>query len=78
MSEKLYKVEVDCSTGLETRTELTPEEVTEHEIMQQESQDKAAIIEAAAQDKADAKASGIEKLSALGLSDAEIAAITGA
>jgi hypothetical protein len=76
MSEIITKLVIDCSTGIETVVPLSPEELAQREL------DAAAALEAkAAQDaeiaaKAEAKASAIAKLAAIGLSDAEIAAIT--
>jgi hypothetical protein len=69
------KIIVDCSTGVTTEVELTAAEIAERETMAaeyavqkaQEDADKAAA-EAA-------KASANSKLKALGLTDAEIAAL---
>ena len=69
------KVIVDCSTGVSTEVELT-----DAEVAQREADAAAYAVEQAARDaetaaKAAAKASGEAKLKALGLSDAEIAAL---
>ena len=70
------KLIVDCSTGVTTEVELTAGEIAEREAMAaeyatqkaQEDKDKAAA-EAA-------KVSANAKLKALGLTDAEISALT--
>jgi hypothetical protein len=69
------KVIVDCSTGITTEVELT-----DAEVAQQEADAAAYAVEQAARDaaaaaKAAAKASANAKLKALGLTDAEIAAL---
>jgi hypothetical protein len=72
------KIIVDCSTGITTEVELTAEEIAERETMAaeyavqkaQEDADKAALSAA--------KQAAQDKLKALGLTDLEIAAITGA
>jgi broad specificity phosphatase PhoE len=72
------KLIVDCSTGITTEVELTAEEIAEREAMAaeyavqkaQEDADKAALSAA--------KQTAQDKLKALGLTDLEIAAITGA
>lgn len=78
MSDTLTKIVVDCSTG---ETEVLP--LTAEEIAQREA-DAAAYAERKAQEDAEAaalsaaKQAGQDKLKALGLTDLEIAAITGA
>ena len=57
------KLVVDCSTGVVTEVELTAEEIAERE--------------AAELAKAEAKASALGKLAALGLTEDEITAIVG-
>ena len=72
------KIVVDCSTGEVQEIALTAEEIAEREAMAaeyaaqkaQEDADKAALSAA--------KQAGQDKLKALGLTDLEIAAITGA
>ena len=77
MSEQLTKIVVDCATGKQTILPLTPAEIA------QRDQDAAAAAEAQAQREAEeavtaaSKQSAQEKLKELGLTDAEIAAITG-
>lgn len=77
MSENLTKIVVDCKTGKQTILPLTPAEIA------QRDQDAAAAAEAQARKEAEdaaqaaAKQSAQEKLKSLGLTDTEIAAITG-
>ena len=75
MTEVATKIIVDCSTG-----EQRIEPLTEAELLQRETDAAAyaaqqAIQEAEEAAKATAKASAEAKLKALGLSDAEIAAL---
>jgi hypothetical protein len=70
------KIIVDCSTGVTTEVELTAAEIAEREVMAAEYATQEAAKDAAVAAKAAAKASGETKLKALGLSDAEIAALT--
>jgi hypothetical protein len=70
------RIEVDCSTGIESIIELT-----DAEIAQMEADAAAAVIrkaeeDAAAQAAADAKASAQAKLAALGLTADEISALS--
>ena len=81
MSEIPVKIVVDLSQPKGQRESIIP--LTTEEIEQRALDSQAAEVQLLEQAKldqavADAKASGIQKLSALGLSDAEIAAITGA
>lgn len=78
MTDTPTKVIVDCSTGEQTIVPLTAEEIAEREASQKIWQAKQAEIEAEAQAKAEAKASALAKLTALGLSEEEAAAIAGA
>lgn len=71
------KLVVDCSTGITTEVELTPEEVAQREadaLAWAEAEEVRVAAEAA---KASAKASAESKLKALGLTDAEISALIG-
>lgn len=76
MSDTPIKIEVNCATGEVTETPLTAEEIAQREV------DAAAFAVAEAEREAveaaaaDAKASAQAKLSALGLSAEEIAALT--
>lgn len=78
MTETLTKVIVDCSTGEQTVVPLTAEEIADLEAMRTAEEERRAAAEAEAQAKAAAKQSAQDKLKELGLSDIEIAAITGA
>jgi Holliday junction resolvasome RuvABC DNA-binding subunit len=76
MSEIITKLVVNCETGEQTVVPLTAEELAQREV------DAAAALEAkAAQDaeiaaKAAAKADAIAALVALGLTEAQVAALT--
>jgi hypothetical protein len=75
MTETLNKIVVDCSTGEQTIVPLTAEEIAQRELDAQAYAAQQAIQEAEEAAKATAKASAESKLKALGLSDAEIAAL---
>jgi hypothetical protein len=75
MTETLNKIVVDCATGEQTIVPLTPEEIAQRELDAQAYAAQQAIQEAEEAAKATAKASAEAKLKALGLSDAEIAAL---
>ncbi len=71
------RIEIDCSTGIESIIELTDDEVAEMEL-------EAGLAAQAEQDrltaealKAAAAASAVSKLEALGLTADEIAALRG-
>jgi hypothetical protein len=68
MSDKLTALEVNALTGEEVIRELTADEIAEREQI-----DKAMKAELEA--RADAKASALAKLAALGLTEEEIAAL---
>jgi hypothetical protein len=74
-TEVLQKIVVDCSTGEQTIVPLTAEEIAQRELDAQAYAAQKAIEEAEEAAKAEAKASAEAKLKALGLSDAEIAAL---
>jgi len=76
MTEVLNKILVNCETGEQTVVPLTAEEIAQREADAAAYAEAKAIQDAEAQAKAEAKASAIAKLAAIGLSDAEIAAIT--
>ena len=76
MSEVITKLVVNCDTGEQTIVPLTAEELAQREADAIAYAEAKAIQDAADAAKATAKASAISKLSALGLSDAEIAALT--
>jgi len=71
----LTKLVVDCSTGVTTEVEFTPEETIEYEIKQAEynAWKEQQALEAEA--KAEAKASALAKLTALGLTEEEAQAL---
>jgi hypothetical protein len=70
------KLIVDCSTGITTEVELTAEEIAEREAMAAEYAVQKAQEEAAKAAVEAAKASANSKLKALGLTDAEISALS--
>lgn len=72
---KPMRLEVNCSTGEEAYIELTDTEIAELEVKAVEAAERKAAAEAEAQAKANAKASALDKLTALGLTEAEAAAI---
>lgn len=78
MTETLTKVIVDCSTGEQSVVPLTADEIAQLEAERAAAEEQRAAAEAEAQAKAAAKQSAQDKLKELGLSDIEIAAITGA
>ena len=70
------RIEVDCSTGIETIIELTDAEIAQMEADRVAAEARKAEEDAAAQAAAEAKASGQAKLAALGLTADEIAALS--
>jgi transposase len=70
------KIIVDCSTGITTEVELTAEEIAEREAMAAEYAVQKAQEDAAKAAAEAAKASANSKLKALGLTDAEISALS--
>ena len=71
-------IEIDAVTGEAIERDFTPEELAQREADQAAAAAAQAAAEAEAQAKADAKASALAKLAALGLTEAEAAAIVGA
>lgn len=69
------KIQVDCTTGVQTVVELTDEEIQEQANFEALRQSEIEIKEAAAVAKAAAKVSAEAKLAALGLTPEEIAAL---
>lgn len=74
--EKMTRIEVDCSTGIETIIELTDAEIAQMEadaaaFAAQKAEEDAALAAAEA-----AKASAQAKLATLGLTADEIAALS--
>ena len=78
MSETLIAVEVDALTGVVTERPLTAEEIAEREAMAAEAEAQRIAREAEQTAKEEAKASGLAKLQALGLTEAEANALLGA
>lgn len=78
MSETLIAVEVDALTGVVTERPLTAEEIAEREAMSAEAEAQRIAREAEQTAKEEAKASGLAKLQALGLTEAEANALLGA
>jgi hypothetical protein len=76
MTEILTKLVVDCSTGIATEVPLTAEELAQRETDRLAYEAQEATRLAAEEAKETARASANAKLKALGLTDAEIAAIT--
>ena len=76
MTDTPTKVIVDCSTGESTIVPLTTEELAQRETDRLAYEAQEATRLAAEEAKETAKASANAKLKALGLTDAEIAAIT--
>jgi hypothetical protein len=74
-TETLKKIVVDCSTGIQTEVDLTPEEIAQRELDAQAYAAQQAIQEAEEAAKAEAKASAESKLAALGLTAEEVSAI---
>jgi hypothetical protein len=70
------RIEIDCSTGVESIIELTDAEIAQMEADAQAATTRKAEEDAAAQAAADAKASAQAKLTALGLTADEIAALS--
>ncbi len=71
------KLVINCETGEREIIPLTEEEIAERELMQLQAIAEQEQREADQAAKEAAKASAISKLAALGLSDAEIAALVG-
>ena len=70
------KVVVDCATGESTTVPLTEAELAQREIDRVASEAEQAEREAAEQAQEALKASANAKLLALGLTEAEVAALT--
>jgi len=76
MTETLTKVIVDCSTGESTIVPLTAEEIAQRETDRLAWEAQEADRKAAEETKANLKASANAKLLALGLTEAEVNALT--
>ena len=75
-STRPTRIEVNCETGVETIHELTDAEIAQMEADRVAAEARKAEEDAAAQAVANAKASAQAKLSALGLTADEIAALS--
>ena len=75
MAETLTKVVVNCETGVQEILPLTAEEIADRETAAAAFAIEQAEREAAATAAAEAKASGIAKLLALGLTEDEANAL---
>ena len=76
MSDTPKVIEIDCTTGISTERDMTADEIANMEAMRAESEARRAAEEAEAAAKAELKASAEAKLTALGLTPEEIAALT--
>jgi hypothetical protein len=76
MTEVITKLVVDCSTGIATEVPLTAEELAQRETDRLAYEAQKAARLAAEEAKEALKASANAKLTALGLTADEIAAIT--
>ena len=70
------RIEINCTTGVESIIELTDAEIAQMEADRVAAEARKAEEDAAAQALADAKASAQAKLAALGLTADEIAALS--
>ena len=68
---KLLAIEVDAQTGLVSEREFTAEDVSAQKSIQEEFEAVKSAIDA----RTEARASGLAKLAALGLTEEEIAAL---
>ena len=75
MSETLTKIVVNCETGVQEIIPLTVEEIADRETAAAAYAAQKAIDDAAATAAAEAKASGLAKLLALGLTEDEANAL---
>jgi DNA-binding transcriptional regulator YhcF (GntR family) len=75
MTDRPTKLIVNCETGERTVVELTDEEIAEREAMALQAEQDRLAREAEETAKAEAKASALSKLTALGLTEAEITAL---
>lgn len=74
----MNRIEFDLTTGEQKVIELTDEEIAQAQAQHAQWEAERAQIEIAKQAEAVAKASAISKLAALGLTQDEIKALTGA
>jgi len=76
MTEVLKKIVVNCETGEQTEVPLTAEEIAQREADAAAYAEQQAIAEAEAAQIASDKADAIAALVALGLTEAQIAALS--
>jgi len=69
-------IEIDCSTGISTERDMTEAELAAQAAMQAAAEEQRAAEDAAKAELEAAKASATAKLSALGLTAEEIAALS--
>ena len=69
------KIEVNCTTGVQSVIELTDAEIAQMEIDRASAEADRAAREAEAEAKAAARASAIAKLAALGLTAEEVSSL---
>jgi len=72
----MKKLIINAATGAQEYVDLTPAEIAELDQLAKQAETDRKARETEAQEKADAKLAAQAKLQALGLSGAEIAAIT--
>lgn len=73
----IYKqVIIDATTGEITKIEFSPEELKVFNAQQKKLEEEKKALIAEAEAKAAARQSALEKLSAIGLTEAEIQALT--
>jgi hypothetical protein len=70
------RIEIDCSTGIESIIELTDAEVAELAVQAEQAAVRKAEEDATKAAEAEAKTSAQAKLAALGLTAEEISALT--
>ena len=69
------RIEVNCTTGVQSVIELTDEEIAQLEVDRANAEADRAAREAEAEAKAAARASAIAKLTALGLTAEEVSSL---
>lgn len=74
--EILTKLVVNCETGEETLMQLTSEEIEQLRQYRENFEEQEAIRLAEEQAKTEAKAAALAKLTALGLTEEEVNALT--
>jgi len=77
MATKPTRIEVNCATGEQKTVELSAAEIAELDQMRAQAEADKAVRDAEEAAKAEAKASALAKLAALGLSEDEAKAIAG-